>query len=34
MKNWPFKVVSGGMPDDKPLIEVIYKNEVKRFQAE
>jgi hypothetical protein len=31
MKNWPFKVVSGGLPDDKPLIEVIFKNEVKRF---
>jgi heat shock 70kDa protein 1/2/6/8 len=31
MKMWSFKVVSGGPPDDKPLIEVEYKNEKKRF---
>ena len=34
MLDWPFKVVSGGTPDDKPLIEVTYKNETKRYQAE
>ena len=32
MKHWPFTVVQG--PNDKPLIEVIYKGEVKRFAAE
>ena len=31
LKMRSFKVVSGGPPDDKPLIEVSYKNEVKRF---
>eukprot|EP00884_Botryococcus_braunii_P012836 jgi/Botrbrau1/21553/Bobra.174_2s0054.1 len=32
MKHWPFTVVSG--PDEKPLIEVEYKGEKKRFSAE
>ena len=32
MKLWPFKVESG--PDDKPLIVVKYKGEVKKFHAE
>jgi heat shock protein 1/8 len=32
IKHWPFKVVCG--PNDKPLIEVTYKGEVKRFSAE
>jgi heat shock protein 1/8 len=32
MKHWPFKVVSG--PNDKPLIEVSYLNEIKRFTPE
>ena len=32
MKHWPFKVVAG--PSDKPLIEVEYKGEHKRFSAE
>ena len=31
---WSFKVVSGGGPDDKPWIEVQFKGETKRFQAE
>lgn len=34
LKLWPFKVVSGGLPDDKPLIEVTYQNKTQRFQAE
>lgn len=34
LKLWPFKVVNGGLPDLKPLIEVQFKNETKRFQAE
>ena len=29
MKHFPFKVISDG--DDKPLIEVKYRGEVKRF---
>lgn len=32
MKLWPFKVESG--PDDKPLVVVKYKGEVKKFHAE
>ena len=32
MKLWPFKVESG--PDEKPLIVVKYKNEVKKFHPE
>jgi heat shock 70kDa protein 1/2/6/8 len=32
MKLWPFKVVRGDA--DKPLIEVDYKGESKRFSAE
>ena len=31
LKLWPFKVVSGGLPDDKPLIEVTYQNKTQRF---
>jgi len=31
-KHWPFKVVSG--PQDKPLINVKYMGEEKKFQAE
>ena len=32
MKLWPFKVESG--PDEKPLIVVKFKNEVKKFHPE
>ena len=32
IKLWPFKVVCGDA--DKPLVEVMYKNEVKRFSPE
>merc|ERR1712137_329479 len=32
IKLWPFKVVSG--PNDKPLIQVKYQGEEKKFQAE
>jgi len=32
MKHWPFKVVSGA--GDKPLIEVAFKGETKKFQPE
>lgn len=32
MKHWPFKVICG--PNDKPLIEVMYKGEKKQFAAE
>jgi heat shock 70kDa protein 1/2/6/8 len=32
MKHWPFKVVPGN--DNKPLIQVNYKGEEKRFSAE
>ncbi|KAG2439601.1 hypothetical protein HXX76_004953 [Chlamydomonas incerta] len=32
LKHWPFKVVRG--PADKPLIEVEYKYETRRFAAE
>ncbi|KAF4694503.1 70-kilodalton heat shock protein [Perkinsus olseni] len=32
MKLWPFKVLGGS--DDKPIIEVHYKGEVKQFHAE
>lgn len=32
MKLWPFKLESG--PDEKPLIVVKYKNEVKKFHPE
>lgn len=34
MKLWPFKVVSDGSRDDKPLIEVFYQGVVKRFHPE
>jgi heat shock protein 1/8 len=32
MKHWPFKVIQGS--NDKPLIQVTWKNEVKTFSAE
>jgi heat shock protein 1/8 len=32
MKLWPFKVEAG--PDDKPVIVVKYKNEIKKFHPE
>ena len=32
MKHWPFKVIAG--PNDKPMIEVVYKGESKQFAAE
>ena len=32
MKHWPFKVSNDG--DDKPIIEVTYKNELKKFTPE
>ena len=32
MKHWPFKVISG--LEQKPMIEVNYKDEVKQFSAE
>ncbi|KAL9460037.1 hypothetical protein AB3S75_003268 [Citrus x aurantiifolia] len=32
MRHWPFKVVSG--PGDKPMIDVTYKGEEKRFSPE
>jgi heat shock protein 1/8 len=32
MKHWPFNVVAG--PNDKPLIEVTFKGQQKRFSAE
>eukprot|EP00442_Polarella_glacialis_P035926 CAMPEP_0115100998 /NCGR_PEP_ID=MMETSP0227-20121206/32928_1 /TAXON_ID=89957 /ORGANISM="Polarella glacialis, Strain CCMP 1383" /LENGTH=392 /DNA_ID=CAMNT_0002496581 /DNA_START=25 /DNA_END=1199 /DNA_ORIENTATION=+ len=34
VKLWPFKVVSDGTKDDKPLIEVSYQGVVKRFHPE
>lgn len=34
LKLWPFKVVSDGSPDDKPMIEVVYQNVAKRFHPE
>jgi len=32
MKHWPFKVIQG--PNDKPLIQVTWNNELKTFSAE
>merc|ERR1712166_374176 len=32
IKLWPFKIVSG--PGEKPLIEVVFKGETMKFQAE
>jgi heat shock protein 1/8 len=32
MKHWPFKVIKG--QDDKPMLEVQYLEETKRFSAE
>jgi len=34
MKLWPFKVVSDGSRDDKPMIEVWYQDVAKRFHPE
>jgi len=34
MKLWPFKVVSDGSRDDKPLIEVYYQGHVKKYHPE
>jgi len=34
MKLWPFKVVSDGSPDDKPLICVLYQGVEKKFHPE
>lgn len=34
LKLWPFRVVSDGTKDDKPLIEVLYQNVVKKFHPE
>jgi L1 cell adhesion molecule like protein len=32
MKEWPFKVIAD--PNEKPMISVTYKNELKKFYAE
>jgi len=32
MKHWPFKVISG--PNEKPMIEVVFKGETKQFASE
>lgn len=32
IKHWPFKVIADS--DDKPIIEVKYKGETKRFSPE
>jgi len=34
MKHWPFKVVTHGGSEDKPVIEVCFKGEAKRFAPE
>ena len=34
MKLWPFKVVKSHNNDDRPMVEVTYKGEKKRFMAE
>ena len=34
LKLWPFKVVSDGSKDDKPLIEILYQDVVKKFHPE
>jgi len=34
IKLWPFRVVSDGGKDDKPLIEVLYQGVAKRFHPE
>mmetsp|Transcript_85305 Transcript_85305/g.236365 ORF Transcript_85305/g.236365 Transcript_85305/m.236365 type:complete len:681 (+) Transcript_85305:232-2274(+) len=34
IKLWPFKVVSDGTKDDKPMIEVWFQNVAKRFHPE
>jgi L1 cell adhesion molecule like protein len=32
LKNWPFKVEAG--PDDKPVVVVKFKGEIKKFHPE
>jgi len=32
MKHWPFKVIAG--PDNKPMVQVTYRGETKRFAPE
>mmetsp|Transcript_102907 Transcript_102907/g.249983 ORF Transcript_102907/g.249983 Transcript_102907/m.249983 type:complete len:681 (+) Transcript_102907:93-2135(+) len=34
MKLWPFRVISDGTPDDKPLLCVMYQMEEKKFHPE
>ncbi|CAK9093173.1 Heat shock 70 kDa protein 1 (HSP70-1) [Durusdinium trenchii] len=34
LKLWPFKVVSDGTKDDKPLIEIFYQGVAKKFHPE
>jgi len=34
MKLWPFRVVSDGSPDDKPLIAVVFQGVEKKFHPE
>ncbi|CAE7570738.1 HSPA1A [Symbiodinium natans] len=34
LKLWPFRVVSDGTKDDKPLIEVLYQGVLKKFHPE
>jgi len=34
LKLWPFKVVSDGSADDKPLIEIYYQGVLKQFHPE
>jgi len=34
LKLWPFKVISDGTSEDKPLIEVTVQGETKRYHAE
>eukprot|EP00418_Pyrodinium_bahamense_P084039 CAMPEP_0179059018 /NCGR_PEP_ID=MMETSP0796-20121207/25143_1 /TAXON_ID=73915 /ORGANISM="Pyrodinium bahamense, Strain pbaha01" /LENGTH=676 /DNA_ID=CAMNT_0020755775 /DNA_START=23 /DNA_END=2053 /DNA_ORIENTATION=+ len=34
LKLWPFKVVSDGSADERPLIEIIYQDVVKQFHPE
>ena len=34
LKLWPFKVISDGTKDDKPLIEITYQGVQKKFHPE
>jgi len=34
MKQWPFRVSSDNSPNDKPVIQVVYKGEQKTFAPE